>query len=434
MPNPNDPLKGRRTCPYCNSEIIEGSIFCIGCGRPIDQPDITPHNQGVNRLCPYCGRALRGNETFCNYCGNHLNKTEIDESKLRAKRSQNSNQHRNDRLPPERREPRRDLNSNGYQTNYLLIILFFLVIFTIFINGFLTIFLVIVSAIAIYYDAKNIINVQKREKSFASSSWSPSSWGLMTLLFWIIGHPLYLIKRRSIWEDNQVITNRYEQYKSNGSIGSVLAVVIILAVLLIIFSPTLSIKTGLFTPYSYTQSIMPTQSIDEKATSNDVSPIQTVGTTSTSKTNGVQPDTATWSEKNALNKALNYLAVMPFSYSGLVQQLKYEGYTNTEAVYGVDHCGADWNEQAALKAQNYLIVMPFSYSGLVQQLEYEGYTNTEAVYGADLCGADWNEQAALKAQNYLTVMPFSRDGLIDQLEYEGFTRAQAEYGVQAVGY
>ena len=289
MSNPNDPLRGRRTCPYCNTEIIEGSKFCIGCGRPIDQPDITSHNQVANSLCPYCGRALRGNETFCNYCGNHLNKTEIDESQQRARRSQSSNQYRNDRVPPRIREPRRDLNSDGYQINYLLIILFFLVIFTVFINGFIAFFLVDVSAIAVYYDAKNIINVQKREKSFASNSWSPLSWGLMTLLLWIIGHPLYLIKRRSIWEDNQVITDRYEQNKSNGSIATLLAVVIILDVLFIIFSPVLTINTGLSTPYSNTQSTLPiqntqqvqnyydmnigesAQSSEEKVTLNDVS-------------------------------------------------------------------------------------------------------------------------------------------------------------------
>jgi len=72
MSNPYDPLSGRRTCPYCNTEIIEGSKFCIGCGKPIDQPDFTPHNPVVNHLCPHCGRALRGNEIFCNYCGNKI--------------------------------------------------------------------------------------------------------------------------------------------------------------------------------------------------------------------------------------------------------------------------------------------------------------------------------------------------------------------------
>lgn len=92
-------------------------------------------------------------------------------------------------------------------------------------------------------------------------------------------------------------------------------------------------------------------------------------------------------------------------------------------------------ERNALRqAQNYLSFMPFSYSGLISQLEYEGYTTEEATYAVDNCGADWNEQAALKAQDYLDFMSFSRDGLIEQLMYEGFTAEQAEYGVVAVGY
>jgi len=91
-------------------------------------------------------------------------------------------------------------------------------------------------------------------------------------------------------------------------------------------------------------------------------------------------------------------------------------------------------KNAAKKAQDYLAYTAFSYSGLVEQLEYEGYTHEEAVYGVDKCGADWNEQAAKKAQDYLDYSSFSRTELISQLEYEGFTRQQAEYGVQAVGY
>ena len=78
--------------------------------------------------------------------------------------------------------------------------------------------------------------------------------------------------------------------------------------------------------------------------------------------------------------------------------------------------------------------MPFSYSGLVNKLEFEGFPKAEAVYGLGNSGADWKVQAALKAQNYLDTMSFSREGLIAQLEFEGFTRQQAEYGVQAVEY
>jgi SOS response regulatory protein OraA/RecX len=134
-------------------------------------------------------------------------------------------------------------------------------------------------------------------------------------------------------------------------------------------------------------------------------------------------------ESNALSKAKSYLSFSNFSYSGLIEQLEYEGFSHEEAEYGADHCGADWKEQALQKANDYLDISAFSYSGLIEQLEYEGFSHEEAEYGADQCGANWKEQAVKKAADYLEYSSFSRDGLIDQLEYEGFTPEEAEYGV-----
>lgn len=92
-------------------------------------------------------------------------------------------------------------------------------------------------------------------------------------------------------------------------------------------------------------------------------------------------------------------------------------------------------EQNALSsASDYLDYTAFSYSGLIEQLEYEGFSSEEATYAADNCGADWNEQAAKCAENYISISSFSRSGLIEQLEFEGFTKEQAEYGVKTVGY
>lgn len=95
---------------------------------------------------------------------------------------------------------------------------------------------------------------------------------------------------------------------------------------------------------------------------------------------------ATTSQKNALKMAKSYLGTMPFSYSGLIEQLEYEQFSTEDATYGADNCGADWNEQAAKMAKSYLDTMPFSYSGLVEQLEYEGFTPEQATYGADTTG------------------------------------------------
>ena len=91
-------------------------------------------------------------------------------------------------------------------------------------------------------------------------------------------------------------------------------------------------------------------------------------------------------------------------------------------------------KNALSSAKKYLALMPFSRSGLIDQLEYEGFSTDEATYAVDNCNADWNEQAAKKAKQYLDLMSFSRQGLIDQLKYDGFTSTQAEYGVSAAGY
>lgn len=97
-------------------------------------------------------------------------------------------------------------------------------------------------------------------------------------------------------------------------------------------------------------------------------------------------DAPTVEESNALGMAKTYLGTMAFSYSGLIRQLEYEGYSAESATYAVDNCGADWNEQAALAAENYLNTMAFSRSGLIEQLKYEGYTDEQAEYGASAVG------------------------------------------------
>lgn len=111
--------------------------------------------------------------------------------------------------------------------------------------------------------------------------------------------------------------------------------------------------------------------------------IEENGGYNTEETTEYKPTTG---EKNALKKANSYLSIMAFSYTGLIEQLEYEGYSTEEATYAVDNCGADWNEQAAKKAESYLDVMSFSKTGLIEQLEYEGFTHDQAVYGVEAAG------------------------------------------------
>ena len=141
----------------------------------------------------------------------------------------------------------------------------------------------------------------------------------------------------------------------------------------------------------------------------------------------------TTGEHNALSSAKTYLNYSAFSYTGLIKQLEYEGFSSSEAEYGADNCGADWYEQAVREANSYLNYSAFSYTGLIEQLEYEGFTSSEAEYGADNCGADWYEQAVKEAKSYLDYSAFSYTGLVDQLEYEGYSTAQAKYAADNCG-
>lgn len=100
----------------------------------------------------------------------------------------------------------------------------------------------------------------------------------------------------------------------------------------------------------------------------------------------VQPGTVTLGMQNALKSANQYLNFTAFSYTGLIKQLEYEGYSNSEAVYAVDNCGADWYEQAVKSGKQYLNFTSFSRDGLIRQLEYEGFTNDQAVYAVNELG------------------------------------------------
>ena len=88
-------------------------------------------------------------------------------------------------------------------------------------------------------------------------------------------------------------------------------------------------------------------------------------------------------QRNALRSAESYLRSSAFSYTGLIEQLEYEGFSNEDATYAADHCGADWKEQAVKCAESYLKYSSFSKSGLIDQLEFEGFTHEQAEYGAD---------------------------------------------------
>jgi hypothetical protein len=89
---------------------------------------------------------------------------------------------------------------------------------------------------------------------------------------------------------------------------------------------------------------------------------------------------------------------------------------------------------ARASSESYLDNMAFSRSGLIKQLKFEGFSKADATYAVDAVDPNWNKQAAKSAKTYMDNQSFSASGLQDQLEFEGFTAAQVAYGVTAAGY
>jgi colicin import membrane protein len=92
------------------------------------------------------------------------------------------------------------------------------------------------------------------------------------------------------------------------------------------------------------------------------------------------------SQANAVRAAKQYIHTMPFSRTGLINQLKFDGYSRKDATFAVDHVRANWNTEAVLAAKQYLKTMPFSRSSLIGQLVFDGFTKAQATYGVKKSG------------------------------------------------
>ena len=86
-------------------------------------------------------------------------------------------------------------------------------------------------------------------------------------------------------------------------------------------------------------------------------------------------------------------------------------------------------------AQSYLLTMPFSPNGLYDQLLYEGFSEEDSQFAIDHLIVDWDEMCYETAVSYVTnIGGFSKQSLIDQLVFEGFTKKQAKKAVKRLGY
>lgn len=132
--------------------------------------------------CTKCGVEVNTSDTFCKACGYNL---------------------RNKSASGVSPEDKNQYSKKTYQSSILLILLIPAFFFSSIFDFFGLFIMLIICTIAVYSDAKEIgagSNISKENMS--SITWSPTSWALIVFLLWIIGYPLYLIKRREIWESN----------------------------------------------------------------------------------------------------------------------------------------------------------------------------------------------------------------------------------------
>ena len=87
-------------------------------------------------------------------------------------------------------------------------------------------------------------------------------------------------------------------------------------------------------------------------------------------------------------------------------------------------------QEAMKTAKTYLGYIDYSYSGLVNQLELEGYSNTDAVKAVEMLGIDWNEQALKCANAYIVKSKMTKKEVKKQMKADGFTDSQIEYAIE----
>lgn len=75
-----------------------------------------------------------------------------------------------------------------------------------------------------------------------------------------------------------------------------------------------------------------------------------------------------------------------------------------------------------------------SRASLIQNLESSDFTEAESTLAVDHCNADWNQQAVMSAKWYMQASGASHSSMIEWLTtYQKFTDEQAEFACQEVG-
>ena len=142
--------------------------------------------------------------------------------------------------------------------------------------------------------------------------------------------------------------------------------------------------------------------------------------------------TITWSSSNKNIAKVNKNGKVTAKNAGIATITAQVGSTKYKCKVIVENNISVYETNAVKTAKRYLEILNFSKEGLISQLKFEKFTDSEIEYAVNNCGANWNQEAYGKAKDYLKVFDFSRERLYSQLEFEGFTKSQIEYALSRI--
>ncbi|HII98559.1 MAG TPA: DUF4352 domain-containing protein [Methanoregula sp.] len=192
------------TCIQCGKTApASTSLFCDYCGTQLPQP--TTVNYG--KVCTTCRRMAPSSESvFCDVCGTRLTPLSLPVSRGVLLPSPTIPEIAS---PPHKEESpttvAEDSPESAAEKNSKLsvFVLRFALVFGIvgfFINPLIGIAIVVLSAYAVYQDAKELRtgSFSAKVEPFRTVTWRPAGWGLIVLVVWIVGLPLYLVHREQL--------------------------------------------------------------------------------------------------------------------------------------------------------------------------------------------------------------------------------------------
>ena len=89
-------------------------------------------------------------------------------------------------------------------------------------------------------------------------------------------------------------------------------------------------------------------------------------------------------------------------------------------------------ENAIESAEAYSNIFAYSKKELIDQLKYEGFSEDIAECAAKSINANWKENCVRSAYSYLDLFSFSKKELIHQLDYDGFTPEEIDYAMNQI--